>query len=167
MKIKGIDCSCVSAKTWTRVGRRKFQVLVYRPKEELKIIAKGGTWKTDPFLVANFIEIKTGEKTLHFLVKSFREANTIALMSKKEFDDATENPKYSLKSKIPTGMTLQKSLSKTGGQMHFKNGCGKKKTKALNTKKTKKNKRVKKGSDALMTFGIKLPDVRTLDDMVR
>lgn len=64
-------------------------------------------------------------------------------------------------------MTLQKSLSKTGGQMHFKNDGGKKKTKALNMKKTKKNKRVKKGSDNLMSFGVKLPDVRTLEDMVR
>jgi hypothetical protein len=69
---------------------------------------------------------------------------------------------------IPTGMTLQKSLSKTGGQMHFKNGGGKKKPKTLTAKKTKKRaKRIKKGSDNLMTFGIKMPDVRTLEDMMR
>lgn len=68
--------------------------------------------------------------------------------------------------KIPTGMTLQKSLTKTGGQMHFKNGGGKKKPKTLSTKKI--NKRVKKkGSGNLMTFGIKLPSVRTLEDLVR
>ena len=67
--------------------------------------------------------------------------------------------------KIPTGMTLQKSLTKTGGQMHFKNGGGKKKPKTLSTKKTKR--RVKKGSDNLMTFGMKLPDVRTLGDMLK
>ncbi len=68
--------------------------------------------------------------------------------------------------KIPTGMTLQKSLTKTGGQMHFKNGGGKKKSKALNTKKTKRKVK-KKGSDNLMTFGIRIPDIRTLEDMVK
>ena len=67
---------------------------------------------------------------------------------------------------IPTSMTLQKSLTKTGGQMHFKNGGGKKKPKVLSAKKTKKGVK-KKGSDNLMTFGIKLPDVRTLEDLVR
>lgn len=66
--------------------------------------------------------------------------------------------------KIPTGMTLQKSLSKTGGQMHFRNGGGKKKPKSLSASKT--NKRVKKGSDNLMTFGIKPINVKTLEDMM-
>ena len=71
-------------------------------------------------------------------------------------------------SKIPSGMTLQKSLSKTCGQMHFKNGGGKKKPKGLSTKKTKKRvKRIKKGSDALATFGIFSPDIKTLEDMLR
>ena len=68
-------------------------------------------------------------------------------------------------SKIPKGMTLQKQLTKKGGQTHFKNGGGKKKPKTLSKKKT--NKRVKKGSDNLMTFGVKLPDVKTLEDMMR
>jgi len=74
-------------------------------------------------------------------------------------------PQKKAKPKIPTGMTLQKSLTKTGGQMYFKNGGGKKKTKVLNKKKTKK--KVKKGSDNLMTFGIRMPDVRTLEDMLK
>ena len=164
MKIRGIDCSCVSAKTWTNVGRRKFQVLAYRPKEDIK----KENWDGRIFYVANFIEIKTGDISLHYLVKNFREANTIALMNKKEFDDVTLNPKYDLNPKIPTGMTLQKSLTKTGGQMHFKNGGGKKKPKPLTAKKTNKRvRRIKKGSDNLMTFGIRVPDVKTLEDLVK
>lgn len=67
-------------------------------------------------------------------------------------------------SKIPKGMTLQKQLTKKGGQTHFKNGGGKKKPKSLSAKKTKR--RVKKGSDNLMTFGVKLPDIRTLEDLM-
>ena len=67
--------------------------------------------------------------------------------------------------RIPVGMTLQKSLTKTGGQMHFKNGGGKKKPKSLSAKKTKK--KVKKGNDNLMTFGVKLPDVKTLEDLIK
>ena len=74
-------------------------------------------------------------------------------------------PQKKAKPKIPTCMTLQKSLTKTGGQMYFKNGGGKKKTKVLNKKKTKK--KVKKGSDNLMTFGIRMPNVKTLEDMLK
>ena len=73
-----------------------------------------------------------------------------------------------VKSKIPKGMMLQKQLTKKGGQMHFKNGGGKKKPKALSTKKTnKKVFRKKKGSDNLMAFGVKLPSVKTLEDIMR
>ena len=91
------------------------------------------------------------------------EKKTVTKAKAEEKDKQTNKKEDILK--IPTGMTLQKSLSKTSGQMHFKNGSGKKKTKVLNTKKTKR--RVKKGSDSLMTFGIKMPDVRTLEDMMR
>ena len=70
-------------------------------------------------------------------------------------------PNKSKKLKIPYGMTLQKSLTKTGGQMHFR--TDNKKPKALSSKKT--NKKVKKGSDNLMAFGVKLPDVKTLEEM--
>ena len=71
-------------------------------------------------------------------------------------------------SKIPTGMTLQKQLTKKGGQMHFKNGGGKKKPKTLSTKKTKKRvKGIKKGSDNLATFGFFPPNIKTLEDMLR
>ena len=70
--------------------------------------------------------------------------------------------------KIPFGMTLQKSLSKTGGQMQFKNGGGKKKPKTLTAKKTKKRvKRNKKGSDNLATFGVFPPNIKTLEDMLK
>ena len=72
--------------------------------------------------------------------------------------------KRKTKAKIPTGMTLQKSLTKTGGQTHFKNGGGKKKPKSLSAKKT--NKRVKKGSDDLAAFEIRMPNVKTLEDMM-
>lgn len=92
MKIKGIDCGCVSAKTWNKTGKRKFQVLVYRPKEDIRKEKWGGRI----FDVANFIDEKTGEKTRHFLVKRFEEANTLALMSDREFDNACENPKYDM-----------------------------------------------------------------------
>ena len=69
------------------------------------------------------------------------------------------------KPKIPKGMTLQKSLTKSGGQMHFKNSDSKKKSKALNTKKTRR--KTKKGSDKLLAFGIRMPDVKTLDSMAK
>jgi len=85
------------------------------------------------------------------------------LIANIKYQTAIKNFKSGLK--IPTGMTLQKSLTKTGGQMYFKSSDGKKKSKVLNTKKTKK--RVKKGSDNLMTFGIRMADVRTLEDMVK
>ena len=75
-----------------------------------------------------------------------------------------ERTKRTNKPKMPASMTLQKSLTKTGGQMHFKNGGGKKKPKALSAKKTKK--RIKKGSNNLMAFGVKLSNVKTLEDMM-
>ena len=70
-------------------------------------------------------------------------------------------PEKQKKTKIPTGMTLQEELDRQGGQMHFKNGGPKNKPKALSSKKT--NKKVKKGSDNLMAFGVKLPSVKTLE----
>jgi len=94
---------------------------------------------------ADFVIRKKGSRHVTFDAKAFWEA-------------AHQNVE------IPTGLTLQKSLTKSGGQMHFKNGGGKKKPKTLTAKKTKK--RVKKGSDNLMTFGIRMPEVRTLEDML-
>ena len=69
------------------------------------------------------------------------------------------------KPKMPVGLTLQEELDRQGGQMHFKNGGPKKKPKALSAKKT--NKKVKKGSDSLMAFGVKLPSMKTLEEMMK
>ena len=66
------------------------------------------------------------------------------------------------KPKIPTGLTLQEELDRQGGQMHFR--TDNKKPKALSAKKTKK--RIKKGSNNLMAFGVKLSNVKTLEDMM-
>ena len=68
------------------------------------------------------------------------------------------------KSELPKGMVLQKQLTNEGGQAHFKNGGGKKKPKPLTAKKP--DKRVKKGSDDLATFGIRPANVKTLEDMM-
>ena len=65
------------------------------------------------------------------------------------------------KTKIPAGLTLQEELDRQGGQMHFR--TDNKKPKSLSVKKTKK--RVKKGSDSLMVFGVKFPSVKTLEEM--
>ena len=70
-------------------------------------------------------------------------------------------PKKVKKLKIPAGLTLQEELAMQGGQMHFR--TDNKKPKGLSAKKT--NKRVKKGSNSLMTFGVKLSNVKTLEDM--
>ena len=70
-------------------------------------------------------------------------------------------PKKVKKTKIPAGLTLQEELDRKGGQMHFR--TDNKKPKSLSAKKTKK--RVKKGSDNLMAFGVKLPNVKTLEEM--
>lgn len=114
---------------------------------------------------ADFVIRKKGSRHVTFDAKAFWKA---AQQSAKKTNDQPKKRKKPAQPKIPTGMTLQKSLSKTGGQMHFKNGGGKKKPKVLSAKKTKKRvKRIKKGSDNLMTFGIKMPDVRTLEDMMR
>ena len=111
---------------------------------------------------ADFVIRKKGSRHVTFDAKAFWKA---AQQSTENTNDNSKKRKNPAQPKIPTGMTLQKSLSKTGGQMHFKNGGGKKKPKTLTAKKTKK--RVKKGSDNLMTFGIKMPDVRTLEDLMR
>jgi len=92
MKIKDIDCGCVSAKIWNKTGKRKFQVLVYRPKDDIKT----ENWDGRIFDVANFIDERTGTKTRHFLVKDTKEANTLALMSDREFDNACMDPKYNV-----------------------------------------------------------------------
>lgn len=61
-------------------------------------------------------------------------------------------------------MTIQKSFGDIE-QMLFQNGGGKKKVKYLGKKKTKK--RVKKGSENLMTFGMRLPGTKTIEDYLK
>ena len=66
------------------------------------------------------------------------------------------------KRKVPKGMVVQRSLTGTGGQMKFKTGEGKKKSKKA-AKKTP-TKTAKKGSGKLTSFGITLPGISTLTD---
>ncbi|MHC1623806.1 MAG: hypothetical protein ACXQTR_04360 [Candidatus Methanospirareceae archaeon] len=63
---------------------------------------------------------------------------------------------------IPEGMVAQKSLTGTGGQMRFKSGEGKRKSKKAATKNPKG--KVKKGSGKLPTFGVKMPGMPTIED---
>ena len=118
--------------------------------------------------IRNFI--LSGTKKTLWQIAVAQRLPTVRYGEERHLDFSASDLKNAIKHykddlKIPKGMTLQKSLTKTGGQMHFKKGGGKKKPKSLSTKKTKK--RVKKGSDNLMTFGVKLPDVRTLEDLIK
>ena len=70
-------------------------------------------------------------------------------------------PEKQKKTKIPTGLALQEELDRQGGQMHFRS-ADISKPKSLSAKKT--NKREKKGSNNLMAFGVKLSNVKTLED---
>lgn len=138
---------------WIAKDARKYKTLE-EYEESLNDPFKTHQWymnpKTEKAILASAFVIRTkGSRDVMFDTKKFWKAARQSV-------------------KIPTGMTLQKSLTKTGGQMHFKNDGEKKKAKTLNTKKTKKRvKKIKKGSDNLMTFGIKLPDIRTLEDIVK
>lgn len=84
-----------------------------------------------------------------------------------EDDDSCEEEKRleavkKRKSSIPEGMVAQKSLTGSGGQMRFKSGEGKKKSKKAAAKNPKKT--AKKGSGKLTSFGVKMPGMPTIED---